>query len=121
MALQEELLELEKGFWLGGEDHFLAHLDDKSMLVFAQMRGLYARAEVAASARNPERWSDLRVADVSLHRPIAEAAFLSYEARVKRSTGDPYRALIGSGYVRRGGEWKLAFHQHSELQPERAA
>lgn len=118
MALKDDLAGVEKGFWLGGEDHFLAHVDDQCMLVFAEMRGLYSRAQVAASARDPKRWTDLRIADVSLHQPRDDTACLSYEARVKRGDGKPYRALIGSIYLRREDGWKLCFHQHSALDPE---
>ena len=121
MTLKDELFAIEKGFWTGGEDHFLAHVDEQCLLVFAQMRGLYPRVEVAASARDPKRWSDLRIADAILHQPTDDAAFLTYEARARRESGAPYRALIGSGYVKRDGAWKLAFHQHSALEPEESA
>jgi hypothetical protein len=118
VALRGEILAIETGFWTGGEDHFLAHVDAHCMLVFAQMRGVHSRAEVAATARDPNRWSDLRLADVMLHQPREELLFLSYEARAKRATGEPYRALIGSAYLRRDDGWKLTFHQHGELAGE---
>ena len=121
MTLKDEILAIEKGFWTAGEEHFLAHVDDQCLLVFTQMRGLYSRAEVAASARDPHRWSNLRIADVLLHQPREDALFLAYEARVNRATGAPYRALIGSAYLRREGGWKLTSHQHSELVPEESA
>jgi hypothetical protein len=113
MTLQDELITIDTGFWTGGEDHFLTHVDETCMLVFAEMRATYSRAEVAASARDPGRWSDLRIADVAMHQPSPDVAFLSYEASAKRRTGEPYRALIGSAYLRREGGWKLTFHQHS--------
>jgi hypothetical protein len=110
-----------EGLLTGGEEHFLGHVDERCMLVFAQMRGIYPRAEVAASARDPKRWSNLRIADAACHQPTGDIAFLSYEARANRESGEPYRALIGSGYVRREAGWKLAFHQHSALEPEQQA
>jgi hypothetical protein len=115
MALQDELIAIDTGFWTGGEDHFLAHLDESCMLVFAQMRGLYSRAQVAASARDPKRWRDLRITAAALHQPSPDLAFLSYDARAERGTGGAYHALIGSAYVRRETGWKLTFHQHSTL------
>lgn len=121
MPLKDEILAIEKGFWTAGEDHFLDHVDDHCLLVFTQMRGLYSRAEVAASARDPHRWSDLRIADVILHQPREDTLFVAYEARVKRATGAAYRALIGSVYLRREDGWKLTSHQHSELAPEEPA
>ena len=116
--LKDELLEIEKGFWLQGEDFFLSHVDEQCMLIFTQMQGIYSREEVASSARDPNRWQDLRMADVRLLQPRDDVAMLSYEARVKRGTGRPYRALCGSLYLRRDGGWKIASHQHTELEPE---
>lgn len=119
--LKEELLEIDKGFWLDGEDFFLRHVDERCMLVFTQMQGIYSREEVAATAKEPKRWQDLRLTDARIIQPSEDVAMLSYEARVKRHDGTPYRALIGSLYVRKGGAWKLAAHQHSELEVESAA
>lgn len=120
MDLKDELLAIDRGFWLDGEDFFLEHVDERCMLVFAEMKGVYSREEVAASARDPDRWRDLRIADAMALQPSEDIAILSYEARVTRGTGGAYRALIGSTYVRRGGGWKLACHQHSALEPEEA-
>ncbi len=121
MALQQDLFEIERGFWLDGEDFFLAHVDTECMLVFTQMKGVYSRAEVAASARDPNRWKELRLADQMLVEPSDGVAAISYEARVKRGTGEPYRALVSSAYVRRDDGWKLFFHQHSSLEAERTS
>ena len=44
-----------------------------------------------------------------------DAAILSYEVSAERPDGEPYHAIVSSGYVRRDGEWKLAFHQHTPL------
>jgi hypothetical protein len=49
-------------------------------------------------------------------------AVLSYEASAKRgASGEAYHALVSSGYVKRGGEWKLAFHQQTPLKIEPGA
>ena len=37
MSLEDELYAIERGFWLKGEDHFLAHLDETCLLAFPQM------------------------------------------------------------------------------------
>lgn len=118
MALKDELLELDRGFWTGGEDHFLAHVDTRCALVFAQMQGDYSREEVAASARDPDRWRDLRISAAFLVEPSADIAFLSYDASVVRKDGAPYRALIGSSYIRRDKGWKLFAHQHTPVESE---
>ena len=37
MALEDELFDIERGFWLSGEEHFLQHLDDDCLLAFPQV------------------------------------------------------------------------------------
>ena len=44
----------------------------------------------------------------------ADFAIICYESSAKR--GDrTYRALVSSGYVQRGEDWKMAFHQQTPL------
>ena len=53
MALQDELFDIEQGFWLAGEEHFLEHLGDECLLAFPQMgemHGVFSRKRVAATA-----------------------------------------------------------------------
>ncbi|MFN3726906.1 MAG: hypothetical protein ACK4SZ_11450 [Allosphingosinicella sp.] len=121
MSLKDELIEIEKGFWLAGVDEARAHLTDEVMLVFKQMKGVYSREQVAQSMSDPNRWQDLRLSDVMVTQPAENLALIGYEARAKRADGQPYRCLAGSTYVRDGDTWKLAMHQHSELEPEAAA
>ena len=42
-------------------------------------------------------------------------AILSYEARATRSNGEPYSALVSTGYARRDDGWKMMFHQQTPL------
>lgn len=118
MSLKDELLEIEKGFWLAGVEEARAHVTEEVMLLFKQMKGLYPREQVAQSMSDPNRWQGLRLSDVMVTRPTADVALLGYEARAKRADGQPYRCLAGSAYVREDGTWKLVMHQHSELDPE---
>jgi len=116
--LIDDLFELERGFWLGGEDYFLGSLDEKCLLVFPQageMHGVRAREEIAQTATAPNRWSDLKVSHRDLIRPAPDMAIISYRADVLRADGEPYSALVSSAYVRRPDGWKLTFHQHSPL------
>ena len=116
--LIDDLFELERGFWLEGEQYFLETLDDKCLLAFPQMgemHGVRLREEIAATATMPGRWRDLKVSNRDLIRPTPEIAIITYRADVARADGLPYAALVGSAYVRRSDGWKLAFHQHSPL------
>ena len=113
--LCEELVEIDRGFWLKDEAYFRAHIDDHCVLIFAQMQGVYPRNEVAASAHDPKRWRDLKISGAFVHQPTDDVAVLGYEARVTRGDGQAYRAWIGSTYVKRDGAWKLTAHQHTPM------
>lgn len=118
MPVEDDLFAIEEGFWLSGEAHFLEHLSRECLLVFPQMgemHGVFPRERVAATATSANRWRDLRLTDRHLLRPQADVAIISYRADVTRADGQPYSALVSSGYVRRRDGWKLAFHQHSPL------
>ncbi|MET4685147.1 hypothetical protein [Brevundimonas faecalis] len=116
MSLEAELFDIEEGFWLSGEDHFLKHLDVRCLLAFPQageMHGVHSRADVAATATPQNRWRDLSMKDRSLLQPVEDMAIISYKAEVMRADGQPYSAIVSSAYARRPEGWKLALHQHS--------
>lgn len=117
MTLEDDLFRIEEGFWLRGREHFLEHLDATCLLVFPQageMHGVFDREDVAATATASNRWRDLVMGD--RHMLVAgQTAIVSYRAQVTRADGEPYTALVSSGYVNRDGAWKLAFHQHSPI------
>ena len=118
MEKRDELFLLEEGFWLGGKEHFLDHLDSECLLAFPQMgemHGVHSREQIAATASMPGRWRDLEMVDRHAVHPVDDFALISYRAVVTRADGEPYSALVSSGYVRRSEGWRLAFHQHSPL------
>ena len=118
MAVEDELFELERGFWGGGEDYYRAHVDRQCLLAFVGMAGVQPREGVAASARDPQRWRDLRMERKGFLQAADDTAFLSYEASATRATGEPYKALVSTGYVRRDDGWKMAFHGQTPLDTE---
>jgi hypothetical protein len=118
MVLEQDLFEIEQGFWLSGKEHFSAHLDDRCVIAFPQMgemHGVKTREEVAATATTSNRWRDVTMSGRSLLEPTENVAIISYRADVTRADGQAYKALVSSAYVRRENGWKLAFHQHSPL------
>lgn len=117
MTTEDELFRIEEGFWLLGRDHFLQYLDDTCLLVFPQageMHGLFDRHHIAKTATSDNRWRDLAMTDRHV-LPLGEVTIVSYRADVKRADGQPYAALVSSGYAERNGKPKLAFHQHSPI------
>src|SRR3546814_11770433 len=83
MTLGKELYDIEQGFWLAGKEHFLDHVDDKCLLAFPQageMHGVHSRAEVVATATNPNRWRDLTMKDRQLLQSGDDFAIIRYRA-----------------------------------------
>lgn len=118
MTLENDLYDIEQGFWLEGKEHFLNHLDDRCLLAFPQageMHGVHSRDEVAATATPSNRWRDLTMKERHLLHGAEDFAIISYRAEVTRADGEPYAALVSSAYARRPNGWKLAFHQHSPI------
>lgn len=117
MALEHDLFGIEEGFWLSGSEHFLEHVDTEALLAFpraGEMHGVFDREQIAATATPSNRWRDLSMSNRQ-SLSIGDVAIISYRAEVTRAGGEPYTALVSSGYVRRDAGWKLAFHQHSSL------
>ncbi len=116
--LIDDLFDIERGFWLEGEEYFLRHVDEKCLLAVPQMgemHGVKSREEIAATATMPGRWRDLKISSRHVARPVPDLAIVSYRAEVMRGDGEPYAALVSSAYARRPDGWKLAFHQHSPV------
>jgi hypothetical protein len=117
MAVCDDLLKLERQFWTGDANFYREHLDDKCLVAFTEMAGLMGKEDIAKMVeKDKPRWSDLTFEDKGMITPADGVAILSYQASGKRGgTGDLYRAVVSSGYVKRGGEWKMAFHQQTPL------
>ncbi|MBJ7410017.1 MAG: hypothetical protein JHD15_06570 [Phenylobacterium sp.] len=118
MTVKDDLFQAEEGFWLAGKDHFRQHVDECCLLAFPQageMHGIFSNPQVAETVTSPTRWRDLTMSNRLLLEVTDDVAVISYRADVTRADGEPYSALISSGYVRREAGWKLAFHQHSPV------
>jgi hypothetical protein len=114
--LEDQLFQVEQGFWTGGKEEFLANLDARCLLAFpqaGQMHGVFSKEDIAETASVPNRWRDLKMSHRHVLRLNDNVALISYRADVVRADGQPYRALVGSTYIQRGNDWKLAAHQHS--------
>ena len=117
MILEDRLYDIERQFWTGGGDVYRAHVDEKCLTVFAEMAALLDRERIAQSAGAGGRWQDVTIARKAIIRPAQTVAILCYEAAARRGDGSPYRALVSTGYVRRGPDWKMTFHQQTPLAP----
>ena len=119
MTLEEELLHIERQLWTNNAELYREHLVEDAMLVFAET-GPIGR-DVAVKAIRQEnaegrRWVKADLHDIAVRTLAEDAALLSYraEARWKGADAD-ILAYASSVYVRRGGQWKLAFHQQTPI------
>ena len=115
MRLQETLLGIERQFWTEGAEFYREHLDASCLTAFARQAGVASKEEIAKSVGDQPRWRELQLDPKGLLRPTRNVAILTYEAKAKRPDGAAYGALVSSGYVKRAGEWKMAFHQQTPL------
>ena len=79
------------------------------------MSGSYTREEVAEMVEEGPRWRDPEFEGTTVHQPDPGMAVLVYQASTARGEGESYRALVGSGYVKRQDGWKMFFHQQTPL------
>lgn len=117
MTLQNDLLAMGKKFWSGDAGYYRQNLDEECLTVFSTMAGVQKKEAIAGMvAEDSRRWHDVTLAEKGLVEPTRDVAILSYEAKARRASGERYHALVSSGYVRRNGTWKLAFHQQTPLE-----
>ena len=115
MSLEQDLLAIETQFWTGGPEAFQRHSDDNCLVVFTEMAGVMAKADIAKTAEKG-RWTDVRPALKGMAKLADDSVIISYECTAKRKNGEPYHALVSSGYRKRPDGWKLAFHQQTPAE-----
>lgn len=116
MALAQDLLKLEKGFWTEDGDYYREHLEDQCLLALSEdMAGLTDKETIAKSNPGKGRWTDVALDEKGIAELSDDSAILTYEITCKKKDGTPYNALVSTGYVKRDGEWKMAFHQQTPL------
>lgn len=112
----EELLELERGFWTGDAEFYKANADTECLVAFPGMTAAMGNADLAATVKDPKRWKSVDMDVKGVVQPGTDVAVLTYEAHAQRKNGEPYDALVSSGYVRRLDGWKLMFHTQAPLE-----
>ena len=116
MTIEDELHDIESGFWTKGEDYYRAHLDEQCLISFPDMAGANTRELVAATAKTPQHWKALHIERKGCVQPGEDMALINYTATATRPDGRAFKALVSSGYVRRGKDWKMVFHGQTPLQ-----
>lgn len=115
MSRLNDLLEIEKGFWTGGPDFYRNNVDKHCLLAIGPVAGAMSGDQVASTVKNGPRWDEPAIHLKGFVEPRKDFVIITYEADTRKPTGEPYTALVSSGYVARNGFWKLAFHQHTPV------
>lgn len=115
-ASKKELLDLEKGFWTGDSTYFAAHADVECLVAFPEMAKAIANADLAKTATKPNRWRNLDIRLKGMVEPGSDIVMLTYEAHATRESGEPYAALVSTGYVHRADGWKMMFHAQTPIE-----
>jgi hypothetical protein len=115
MELEQKLMELESEFWSGDAAFYRANLDDRCLVAFTEMSGVMSREQVAETVKGGRRWADLKMSKKGVLRLGDDVVLMAYEASATSPDGEPYKALVTSGYINREGAWKMAFHQQTPL------
>ena len=114
-ANKQELLDIEKGFWSGDAAYYEAHADVECLVAFPQMAQAMTNADLAKTATKPNKWRDLDIKLKGMVEPGSDIVMLTYEARATRDNGEPYAAIVSTGYVHRADGWKMMFHAQTPL------
>jgi hypothetical protein len=112
---RDELLELEREFWTGNQEFFAENADRECLVAFPEMAGVMSNAELAATATKPHRWRNLEMKVQGIVEPGSDIVMLTYEAKAIRDNGEPYQALVSTGYVHRLQGWKMMFHAQTPI------
>ena len=114
MSLENDLLAIEDHFWTGGPEAYQRYADAECLVAFSELAGVMSNRDIAKSAEKG-RWKDVSLVSKGMARLSDTSAIVTYECSAKGKDGKPYHALVSSGYVKRSGGWKLAFHQQTPL------
>jgi hypothetical protein len=112
--VQEELLNLEKGFWEKGNDpnYFREHMADSGLAILEP--GIISKGEAIDMTSISKPWSDVEFSEVRLYPLCVDCTALIYTADGHRpDNGEAYRSRVCSTYVRRDGRWQIALHQQT--------
>jgi hypothetical protein len=114
LSLEESLLAIETELWTGGPEAYRKHADDECLVVFAEMAAKMKREDIAKTAQEG-RWKDVKMTEKGLNKLSDDSVVITYECTATRKDGQPHHAFVSSGYARRPGGWKLAFHQQTKI------
>jgi len=117
--VHQRLVRLEEDGWRalssGGaaaREFYDGVLADEVVMVFPGNMRITDRSTVLDSMSGPP-WASFEIDNPQVLSLGDDAALVVYHASAQREGSPPYSAQITSGYLRRGEEWRLCFHQQT--------
>ena len=115
-SVSEELVALERRGWEalctpGGADYYREHLADDALMAFPF--GVLDRQHSLEAMERAEPWARFELDEPRVVQLGPDAGVVVYRASAQREGEEPFTAVMSSTFVRRNGDWKLAFHQQS--------
>jgi hypothetical protein len=115
-SLERELIELEKQGWQalctpGGADYYREHLADDALMAFPF--GVLDRQQSLDAMETARPWARFEMTEPRVIELGPDSGVVVYGVTAQRAGDEPFTAVISSTFVRRDGDWKLAFHQQS--------
>jgi hypothetical protein len=119
MGAANELIDLEERGWraLSSDGATAAAfyrevLDDTVTMLLPGGMTLTDREKIIESMSGAP-WTSFRLEDPRVVHPTDDTGLVTYGAVARRAGSPEYTALMSSLYVRRNGNWRLAFHQQT--------
>ena len=117
MAIQDELLELERAGWDSlcqrtGDEFYGNLMTDDALMVLANGMVMDRRMVVKSLADAPA-WADYEIDDPRLVTVGHGAYALVYTGTGRRDGGDDFVGIMTSIYLKQDDVWRLAFYQQT--------
>jgi hypothetical protein len=115
-SFEQELIDLERRGWQAlstpdGADHYRGHMADDGLMAFPF--GVMDKEQALAGIEDAEPWSTFELSEPRVVALGPDAGVVVYRVHARREGDEPLSAVVSSTFVRRDGDWKLAFHQQS--------
>jgi hypothetical protein len=115
-SLAQELIQVERRGWEAlcsqeASSYYQDHLTDDALMAFPF--GVMERWEALNAMATAQPWSGFQIEDPRVIPLGPECGVVVYSVTAQREGHEPFSATMSSIFVRRGGDWKLAFHQQS--------
>jgi Domain of unknown function (DUF4440) len=111
-----DLIELERRGWEAlstdaGADYYRDLLTEDALFAFPF--GVMSRDDALAAIAAAEPWFSYEIQDPQVLELTEDSGTVVYSVVAQREGQPEFRGVLSTTFVRRGGQWKQAFHQQS--------